>query len=107
MDSSRSSRSLACAAVLLCTVWLTVHVAELPVWAVPDAHAEASNRLALASGPLTLGQAVRLVQERYRAKVVRSQTVQEDGHIVYVLRVLSDSGHVWTVHVDATSGSIR
>jgi uncharacterized membrane protein YkoI len=102
-----SSRSLACAAVLLGTVWLTAHVAELPVWAVPDAHAGPPSRLALANGPITLGQAVRLVQERYRAKVVRSQTVQEDGHTVYVLRVLSDSGHVWTVRVDAASGSIH
>jgi hypothetical protein len=101
-----STRTLVCAAVLLCTLWVAGQVAQLPVWAVPPVRGEPPV-LALAGSPVSLDQAVRLVQIRYKGKVVRSETRQEGGHTVYVLRVLSDSGHVWTVRVDAEDGSIR
>jgi hypothetical protein len=95
-------------AVLLATLWLAARVAALPVWAVPPAGAgPSSSPVVLAHPGLTIDQAVRMVEKHYRARVVRRETRQEDGRLVYVMRLLSDSGHVWTVRVDAASGSIR
>lgn len=101
MDSTRALFSIA---VLLCTLWLTGQVAQLSVWAVPP-HS-APPVLALAH-PVTVAQAVKLVQERYHGKVVRTDTRQEDGHTVYIMRVLSDTGLVRTVKVDAQDGTIH
>lgn len=101
----KSSRVLTCACVLLGSLWLAGHVAELQVWGVTAAEGGPS-RTALASGPLTLKQAIHLAQERYRARVVRSETREEEGRTLYVLRMLSTSGRVWTVRVDAHSGAL-
>jgi uncharacterized membrane protein YkoI len=56
---------------------------------------------------LSMDQAVRMVEERYHARVVKAQTEQEEGHTLYVLRLLNDAGKVWTVRVDASSGSVQ
>lgn len=56
---------------------------------------------------MSLDQAVAMVEKRYGARVVRADVREEDGRKVYVLRLLSDgSGRVWTVRVDAASGSL-
>ena len=60
-----------------------------------------------ATHELTKDQAVALVQRQFHARVVRADARNEGGHTVYVLRLLNDSGRVWTVHVDAESGAIR
>ena len=51
-------------------------------------------------------QAVALAQHRYHARVVRT-TMQRDasGRQLYVLRLLSAGGRVWTVRIDAHSGA--
>jgi len=103
MDSTRALISIA---VLLCTLWLTGRVAQLSVWAVPPPVQSAPPVLALAH-PMSVPQAVKLVQERYRGKVVRTETRQEGGHTIYLMRVLSDTGLVRTVRVDAQDGTIQ
>ncbi len=55
---------------------------------------------------VSMDQAVKMVEQRFRARVVKAETQNEGGRTVYVLRLLDDSGKVWTVHVDAASGSI-
>jgi hypothetical protein len=64
-------------------------------------------KTAPASGQeLSRAQAIELVQVRYRARVVRSSETQDkSGRRVYVLRLLSGSGKVWTVHIDAHTGA--
>lgn len=57
--------------------------------------------------PLSRDQAVAVVQKRYRARVVRADTREEDGQRYYVLRLLSEGGKVWTVRVDAQTGQVR
>jgi uncharacterized membrane protein YkoI len=47
------------------------------------------------------------VEQRFHARVVKTQTQQDNGRTVYVMRLLSDSGKVWTVRVDAVSGSVQ
>jgi len=54
-----------------------------------------------------MDQAVRMVEERYHARVVKAQTEQEEGRTRYVLRLLNDAGKVWTVRVDAADGSVQ
>ncbi len=56
---------------------------------------------------VSMDQAVRMVEERYHARVVKAQTAQEEGRRLYVLRLLNDAGKVWTVRVDAADGSVQ
>ena len=55
---------------------------------------------------LSLSQAVRLAQHRFRARVVRAETQTQGDRTIYVLRMLADDGRVFAVRVDAASGSI-
>jgi hypothetical protein len=56
---------------------------------------------------MSMDQAVRMVEERYHARVVRAETQHDEGRTRYVLRLLNDAGKVWTVRVDAASGSVE
>ena len=60
---------------------------------------------AQASG-VSLDAAVAIVQNRFRAKAVKTEIVNERGHRVYYIRLLNAAGRVWTVRVDAETGSI-
>jgi uncharacterized membrane protein YkoI len=60
-----------------------------------------------ASGGISLDEAVDLAQRRFNARVVRADVSEADGRRVYVLRLLSENGRVWTVRVDAQSGAIQ
>jgi uncharacterized membrane protein YkoI len=54
-----------------------------------------------------MAQAVKMAEQRYRARVVKAETEKDGGRTVYVLRLYSKpAGKVWTVHVDAANGSI-
>jgi uncharacterized membrane protein YkoI len=65
--------------------------------------AEDGNR---ADHELTRTQAMALVQRRYAARVVRTSSAAEDGgRHVYVFRLLSEGGKVWTVRIDARNGA--
>jgi len=52
-------------------------------------------------------QATQEVQKRYGgdARVVRTDVVDQNGHQIYVFRLLSGTGKVWIVRIDATSGA--
>jgi uncharacterized membrane protein YkoI len=69
---------------------------------------EAATQAAGSAGPaLSMDQAVRMVEQRYHARVVKAETAKDNGRTVYVLRLLSDSGRVWTVRVDASGGAVQ
>ena len=55
---------------------------------------------------LSLPQAVRMAQHRFKARVVRAETQLQGDRTIYVLRMLDDGGRVFAVRVDAASGSI-
>jgi hypothetical protein len=57
-------------------------------------------------GGMSLDQAIELAERRFRARVVRANVEESGGQRIYVLRLLSEQGRVWTVRVDAASGSI-
>lgn len=56
--------------------------------------------------PLT--NVVSMVQERFNATAVKTDTVVEDDQLVYRIRLLSaDKSRVWTVRVDAHTGQVK
>lgn len=60
-----------------------------------------------ASKSVSMDQAVKMVERRFNARVVKAETERDNGRTVYVLRLLSDSGRVWTVRVDAADGVVQ
>lgn len=55
-----------------------------------------------------LNDAVSMVQERFNATAVKTDTVTEAGQLVYRIRLLSaDRSRVWTVSVDARTGRVN
>jgi uncharacterized membrane protein YkoI len=72
----------------------------------PPAPGPAQAGVAQPSGSLSLDQAVKMAEQRLHARVVKAETERDNGRTVYVLRMLNDAGHVWTVHVDAANGTL-
>src|SRR5688572_22145821 len=56
---------------------------------------------------ISLDEAVSRAEQQYRAKVVRTDVQDEDGRKVYVLKLLSEDGRVFTVRIDAATGRMR
>lgn len=71
------------------------------------APAPANAAGAPAAGGLTMDQAVKMAEKRFHARVVKAETQKDAGHSTYVLRLLDDTGHVRTVHVDAATGAVK
>ncbi len=59
-----------------------------------------------ATAGVSMDQAVKMAEQRFKARVVRAESQQDNGRTVYVLRLLNESGRVWTVRVDASTGSL-
>jgi uncharacterized membrane protein YkoI len=60
--------------------------------------------IVLTAASMSMDQAVKMAEQRFHARVVKAEAEQENGHTVYVLRLLNEAGRVWTVRVDAASG---
>ena len=75
-----------------------------------EAPAIPSQAVVLRTSPrhpgISLTQAVRMAQHRFRARVVRAETQTQGDRTIYVLRMLDDAGRVFAVRVDAASGTI-
>ena len=56
---------------------------------------------------ISLDEAVSRAERQYKARVVRTDVQDEDGRKVYVLKLLSDDGRVFTVRIDAATGRMR
>ncbi|HWX69641.1 MAG TPA: PepSY domain-containing protein [Steroidobacteraceae bacterium] len=93
-----SAAAAATAALLVSAAAATLQSAATPPAASP---------LVMPRSGLSMDQAVRMVEERYHARVVKAQTEQDEGRTLYVLRLLNDAGKVWTVRIDASSGSVQ
>jgi len=87
--------------------WVLAIVAAL-AFVVPAGGASEEQRrpMVIAAASVSMEQAVKMAEQRYKAKVVRAETQHNDGRTVYILRLLNESGRVWTVRVDATNGSV-
>jgi len=61
---------------------------------------------ALNARTVSMDQAVKMAEQHFHARVVKAETEHPNGRAVYVLRLLNDAGRVWTVRVDASSGTL-
>jgi Peptidase propeptide and YPEB domain len=68
--------------------------------------AQVQRTIAVAAASVSMEQAVKMAEQRFKARVVRAETQRNDGRTVYVLRMLNESGRVWTVRVDASNGAL-
>jgi len=64
------------------------------------------QRSVMATSSVSMDQAVKMAEQRFKARVVRAETQHEGIRTIYILKLLNDAGHVWTVRVDATNGAI-
>ncbi|HUA90454.1 MAG TPA: PepSY domain-containing protein [Steroidobacteraceae bacterium] len=81
---------------------------QAPVTPPQDGQGHVNDRSTLEprTRELSRAEAVALVQHRYHARVVRTHLLQDaQGHTVYEFRLLSAGGKVWTVRIDAYSGT--
>ncbi len=74
--------------------------------AAPAARADESARQISLANMMSMDQAVRMAEQRFKARVVRAEAQHDGDHTVYVLRLLNESGRVWTVRVDASNGAV-
>jgi uncharacterized membrane protein YkoI len=72
----------------------------------PSPRAVAHRSPARPAVALSMDQAVRLAERRYRARVVRAETRTQGDRTIYLLRMLDGAGRVFFVQVDAASGTI-
>src|SRR5262245_54559569 len=70
------------------------------------ASVERGDAIVLAAGGISMNQAIAMVEKRFNARVVKSETRQEGDRKIYVLRVLDDKGNGQVARVDAATGSI-
>lgn len=64
------------------------------------------QRSVMATSSVSMDQAVKMAEQRFKARVVRAETQHEGIRTIYILKLLNEAGHVWTVRVDATNGAI-
>src|SRR5215813_8535551 len=74
--------------------------------AAPVARATDSPRPIMLANSVSMDQAVKMAEQRFKARVVRAEARHDGDHTVYVLRMLNESGRVWTVRVDASNGAV-
>ena len=68
--------------------------------------ARGAEAIVLADSRISIEQAVKMAEQKFKARVVRAEAQDEGGKTVYVLRLLNESGRVWTVRVDAATGTV-
>lgn len=69
-------------------------------WREAGAHTNAGEGM-------SLDAAVAMVQNRFHARAVKADPVNEGGRRVYYIRLLSAEGRVWQVRVDAQTGQVN
>jgi hypothetical protein len=99
MAETRTSRFAFALVVTLC-------VGGLFAGANAQAPRQPVRPIMLATGGMSLDQAVKMAEQRFKARVVRAESQQDGGRTIYVLRLLNDSGRVWTVRVDSSNGAV-
>lgn len=53
---------------------------------------------------MTLDQALRMVERRYKAQVLSTETRRQGDRTIYRFKLLNKEGKVWWVSVDAAGG---
>jgi uncharacterized membrane protein YkoI len=87
--------------VLLALATTVILEARALVAAEPSA-----NVVVAGATGVSMDQAVKMAEQRFRARVVRAEAQRDGVRTIYVLKMLNEAGHVWTVRVDASNGVI-
>jgi uncharacterized membrane protein YkoI len=74
--------------------------------AVPSVRADEERHPVTMGSTISLDQAVKMAEQRFKARVVRAESQHDGGNTIYVLRMLNESGRVWIVRVDASNGAV-
>lgn len=74
--------------------------------AVPAVRAAEDTHPIVLSSTVSMDQAVKMAEQRFKARVVRAEAQRNGGNTIYVLRMLNESGRVWIVRVDASNGAV-
>jgi uncharacterized membrane protein YkoI len=87
---------------------LVTAIAIVMAVAVPPVRADEERRSVTLSSTSTisLDQAVKMAEQRFKARVVRAEAQHDGSNTIYVLRMLNESGRVWVVRVDASNGAV-
>ncbi len=67
---------------------------------------ERAGALVVSATGMSMDEAVKMAEQQFKARVVRAETQREGDRTIYILKLLNDAGRVWTVRIDAASGSI-
>ena len=92
--------------VLPLAVVLAVTLVTALAAVAPAARAGEGPQPIYLAANVSMEQAVKMAEQRFKARVVRAESQHDAGHTIYVLRMLNESGRVWTVRVDATNGAV-
>jgi uncharacterized membrane protein YkoI len=87
-------------------VVLAVTLVTASAAVVPRARAGEGQQPINLAANVSMEQAVKMAEQRFKARVVRAEAQHDAGHTIYVLRMLNESGRVWTVRVDAANGAV-
>jgi Peptidase propeptide and YPEB domain len=94
-------------ALLLVAALVTAVGAAAPfAQALPPAPTDEGQKPIYLTASMSMDQAVKMAEQRFKARVVRAEAQHDGDHTVYVLRMLNESGRVWTVRVDASNGAV-
>ena len=107
---------LVLAAVAGAAVWAQEQLGSPPAAATPPATAAppvsaaspapANGGATRLASHVSMDQAIRIAEQRFKARVVRAESQQSGDRTVYILRMLNERGRVWTVRVDSTNGVV-
>jgi len=78
---------------------------EARAW-VADSEPPPDRAVVANAASVSMDQAVKMAEQHFKARVVRAEMQHEGIKTIYILRLLNDAGHVWTVRVDARNGAI-
>ncbi|WP_341937653.1 PepSY domain-containing protein [Marinimicrobium sp. C2-29] len=70
------------------------------------AHGASPMVLAQSEERISASQAAAIVQKHYGGKVLKVQSTQKNGRLIYRVKILLDNGRVRNVGVDAQSGRL-
>jgi uncharacterized membrane protein YkoI len=88
------------------TCLLVAALATAMAAAVPPVRADEDRHPVTMGSTISLDQAVKMAEQRFKARVVRAEAQHDGDNTIYVLRMLNESGRVWIVRVDASNGAV-
>lgn len=73
---------------------------------VADLDQESVHRLREAGEILSLEEIIERVRQKYPGRIIEIELDNEEGNFVYELEIVDDTGTVFEIDVDATTGDI-